>query len=140
MGKRVSQESSGNRAEGCRRNTVFRLYFNDEQRLKEVAGALHGRSYARDPLKIVTLDGTFLSQIKNDISFLLAQQHLIFMEHQSTANKNMAWHCVAFTMSVNNGVNTYPRRNCIRTRGSNFPRRNSMYSIQETAICLKRIR
>ena len=27
-------------------DTVFRLYFNDEQRLKEVAGALHGRSYA----------------------------------------------------------------------------------------------
>jgi len=96
VGKRVSQESSGNRAEGCRRNTVFRLYFNDEQRLKEVAGALHGRSYARDPLKIVTLDGTFLSQIKNDISFLLAQQHLIFMEHQSTANKNMALRCLYY--------------------------------------------
>ena len=77
-------------------DTVFRLYFNDEQRLKEVAGALHGRSYARDPLKIVTLDGTFLSQIKNDISFLLAQQHLIFMEHQSTANKNMALRCLYY--------------------------------------------
>ena len=77
-------------------DTVFCLYFNDEQRLKEVAGALHGRSYARDPLKIVTLDGTFLSQIKNDISFLLAQQHLIFMEHQSTANKNMALRCLYY--------------------------------------------
>jgi len=71
-------------------DTVFRMYFNEETRLKEVAGALHGRSYAGEPLQIVTLDGTFLSQIKNDISFLLAGRHLIFMEHQSTANKNTA--------------------------------------------------
>lgn len=77
-------------------DTVFRLYLNDEERLKEVAGALHGRSYTQEPLQIVTLDGTFLSQIKNDISFLLAERHLIFMEHQSTANKNMALRCLYY--------------------------------------------
>ena len=44
-------------------DTVFRMYFNEETRLKEVAGALHGRSYAEEPLQIVTLDGTFLSQM-----------------------------------------------------------------------------
>ena len=43
------------------RDTVFRMYFNEEPRLKEVAGALHGRSYEKEPLKIVTLEGTFLS-------------------------------------------------------------------------------
>ena len=77
-------------------DTVFRMYFNEETRLKEVAGALHGRSYAEEPLQIVTLDGTFLSQIKNDISFLLAGRHLIFMEHQSTANQNMPLRCLYY--------------------------------------------
>ena len=77
-------------------DTVFRMYFNEEVRLKEVAGALHGRSYEEEPLKIVTLEGTFLSQIKNDISFLLAGRHLIFMEHQSTANQNMPLRCLYY--------------------------------------------
>ena len=78
-------------------DTVFRMYFNDEKRLKEVAGALHGRLYAEgDCLKIVTLEGTFLSQVKNDISFLLAGQQLVFLEHQSTANRNMALRCLYY--------------------------------------------
>ena len=77
-------------------DTVFRMYFNEETRLKEVAGALHGRSYAEEPLQIVTLDGTFLSQIKNDISFLLAGRNLIFLEHQSTANQNMPLRCLYY--------------------------------------------
>ena len=77
-------------------DTVFRMYFNEEARLKEVAGALHGKSYAEEPLKIVTLEGTFLSRIKNDISFLLAGRHLIFMEHQSTANQNMPLRCLYY--------------------------------------------
>ena len=76
-------------------DTVFRMYFNDEKRLKEVAGALHGRLYAEgDCLKIVTLEGTFLSQVKNDISFLLAGQQLVFLEHKSTSNRNMAMRCL----------------------------------------------
>ena len=77
-------------------DTVFRMYFNEETRLKEVAGALHGRSYAEEPLQIVTLDGTFLSQIKNDISILLAGRNLIFLEHQSTANQNMPLRCLYY--------------------------------------------
>ena len=77
-------------------DTIFRKYFNDEKRLKEIAGVLHGRSYAEEPLKIVTLEGTFLSQVKNDISFLLAGHHLIFLEHQSTPNNNMALRCLYY--------------------------------------------
>ena len=58
-------------------DSVFRMYFNDEKRLRELAGALHGRTYtADDAVEIVTLEGTFLSQVKNDISFLLAGRHL----------------------------------------------------------------
>ena len=77
-------------------DTIFRMYFNEEARLKEIAEALHGKSYAEEPLKIVTLEGTFLSRIKNDISFLLAGRNLIFLEHQSTANQNMPLRCLYY--------------------------------------------
>ena len=78
-------------------DTVFRLYFSDTMRLRELAGALHGRTYtSEEQLKIVTLDGTFLSQLKNDISFILAGRHLVFMEHQSTPNENMPLRCLYY--------------------------------------------
>lgn len=78
-------------------DTVFRAYMNDVDRLRDVAGALHGRTYASvERVRIVTLDGTFLSQMKNDISFLLAGRHLVFMEHQSTLNQNMPLRCLYY--------------------------------------------
>ena len=78
-------------------DTVFRMYFNDERRLKEVSGALHGRVYApEEDLQIMTLEGAFLSQLKNDISFLLMNRHLLFIEHQSTMNQNMALRCLYY--------------------------------------------
>ena len=67
-------------------DTVFRMYFNEEARLKEIAEALHGKSYAEEPLKIVTLDGTFLSQIK-------------------------ICHCAVYTTSASNCGNTFLQRN-----------------------------
>jgi hypothetical protein len=78
-------------------DTVFRMYFNNETRLKEVAGALHGKIYPpEEHVQIMTLEGTFLSQLKNDISFLLREHHLLFMEHQSTVNRNMALRCLYY--------------------------------------------
>ena len=78
-------------------DTVFRMYFNDERRLREVSGALHGREYApEEDLQIMTLEGAFLSQLKNDISFLLKNRHLLFIEHQSTMNQNMALRCLYY--------------------------------------------
>ena len=78
-------------------DTVFRAYMNDADRLRDVAGALHGRTYTSvERVRIVTLDGTFLSQMKNDISFLLAGRHLVFMEHQSTLNQNMPLRCLYY--------------------------------------------
>ena len=78
-------------------DTVFRLYFNDAGRLRELTGALHGTTYTSvDPIEIVTLEGSFLSQVKNDVSFLLAGRHLVFIEHQSTPNQNMPLRCLYY--------------------------------------------
>ncbi len=75
-------------------DSVFRMYFNNTERLRELAGALHGCVYAvEEPLEIVTLEGSFLSQVKNDVSFLLAGRYLVFLEHQSTPNGNMPLRC-----------------------------------------------
>ena len=83
--------------EGGRRyqDSVFRMYFNHAARLRELAGALHGKVYAAgERVEIVTLAGTFLSQLKNDVSFLLAGHYLVFIEHQSTPNENMPLRCL----------------------------------------------
>ena len=78
-------------------DTVFRAYMNDVDRLRDVAGALHGRKYAADEkIQIMTLEGTFLSQLKNDISFLIEGCYLILLEHQSTWNPNMALRCLYY--------------------------------------------
>ena len=78
-------------------DSVFRMYFNNEARLRELAGALHGKMYSpRERLEIVTLDGTFLTQVKNDISFFLAGHYLVFLEHQSTPNDNMPLRCLYY--------------------------------------------
>lgn len=78
-------------------DSVFRMYFNNEDRLRELAGALHGCVYAtQERVEIVTLEGTFLSQVKNDISFLLAGRYLVFLEHQSTLNENMPLRCLYY--------------------------------------------
>ena len=78
-------------------DSVFRMYFNNEARLRELAGALHRKVYSPgERLEIVTLDGTFLTQVKNDISFLLAGRYLVFLEHQSTPNDNMPLRCLYY--------------------------------------------
>lgn len=78
-------------------DTVFRMYFDNAARLREVAGALHECTYAsEEDVKIVTLEGTFLSQVKNDVSFLLSGRHLILIEHQSTENENMPLRCLYY--------------------------------------------
>lgn len=89
----MSKETAGRQYQ----DSFFRAYFNDADRLRELAGALHGRTYtADDAVEIVTLEGTFLSQVKNDISFLLAGRHLVFIEHQSTPNENMPLRCLYY--------------------------------------------
>ena len=89
----MSKETAGRQYQ----DSVFRAYFNDADRLRDLAGALHGRTYTMDDaVEIVTLEGAFLSQVKNDISFLLAGRHLVFIEHQSTPNENMPLRCLYY--------------------------------------------
>jgi hypothetical protein len=71
--------------------SVFSLLFSDPLVLRELYGALIGVHLPADvPLVINTLtDALFMERI-NDISFLLAEQLIVLLEHQSTVNPNMA--------------------------------------------------
>ena len=53
-GEAMSKETAGRQYQ----DSVFRAYFNDADRLRDLAGALHGRTYTMDDaVEIVTLEG-----------------------------------------------------------------------------------
>ncbi|MGM9539966.1 Rpn family recombination-promoting nuclease/putative transposase, partial [Anaerovibrio sp.] len=59
-------------------------------RLLSLANALKGTSYkSPEIIRLNTLDGSFFSSIKNDISMHFNDTCLILIEHQSTINRNM---------------------------------------------------
>lgn len=72
------------------RDTVFCHYMSTEQHLFELGNALKGTQHT-DPssISINTLDGSFYSNIKNDISFLMDNLMVVLIEHQTTINPNM---------------------------------------------------
>ncbi len=72
------------------RDTVFCRYMGTSSHLLSLCNALTGSQYT-DPSKITinTLEGSFYSNIKNDISFLMDNLMVVLIEHQTTINPNM---------------------------------------------------
>ncbi|MBP3230935.1 MAG: transposase, partial [Anaerovibrio sp.] len=71
------------------KDSLFRDIFNDKKRLQGIYYALTGEKVAVKDIKITTLRGTFFEDIKNDISFMVGNRHIVLMEHQSTLSENM---------------------------------------------------
>ena len=79
------------------RDTMFRHYFNGghgsgipNMRLLSLVNAIQGADHTDlNLLKINTLDGSFFSSLKNDVSCTLNGIYLMLIEHQSTINDNM---------------------------------------------------
>lgn len=84
------------------RDTVFRDYFNDEERLLSLCNALLGTDAAA--LKINTLEGTFFDRQKNDISCVVENNFLVLVEHQSTINENMPFRCLSYVAELMNNL------------------------------------
>ena len=91
-------------------NTTFRHYFNgghgngnSNYRLLSLANTLKGTNYT-DPnaIQINTLDGSFFSSLKNDISFLFDNRWMILLEHQSTINENMPIRLLGYVNEIYN--------------------------------------
>ena len=71
------------------KDSLFRDIFNNKRRLQRIYEALTGTHISLSDITITTLRGTFFEDIKNDISFMAGNQHIILMEHQSTLSENM---------------------------------------------------
>ena len=83
------------------RDSLFRSYFNDKERLLSLVNALLNTD-ATDPneIEINTLDGVFFDEFKNDISCIFRGRFLVLIEHQSTINKNMPRRCLFYVTEL----------------------------------------
>lgn len=71
------------------KDTVFRLLFNDREKLLSLFNAVNGTTYSRpEELEIITLQNAVYMSMKNDLSFLVDFQMYLY-EHQSTLNPNL---------------------------------------------------
>ena len=83
------------------KDSVFSLYLSKPERLIEVYNAVAGTDYPPDtPVEIYTLtDSLYKNQI-NDLSFVLDNQIVVLIEHQSTVNENMALRLFLYSARV----------------------------------------
>lgn len=71
------------------KDRLFRFLFQDKKDLLDLYNAVSGSSYTdAEGLEIVTLDDVIFMNMKNDLSFIIAEQMNLY-EHQSTYSPNM---------------------------------------------------
>ena len=76
-------------ANGCYKDTVFRMLFREKERLLSLYNSVSGKHYTdSEELEIVTLENAIYLGMKNDLAFLM-DFSLYLYEHQSTVNPNM---------------------------------------------------
>ena len=87
------------------RDTVFRSYFNDADRLLTLCNALLNTDY-RDAaaIQINTLEGAFFDRQKNDLSCKIGDNFLVLIEHQSSINENMPFRCLSYVAELMNNL------------------------------------
>ena len=87
------------------RDTVFRSYFNDADRLLTLCNALLDTDYQDTAvIKINTLEGTFFDRQKNDLSCKIGDNFLVLIEHQSSINENMPFRCLSYVAELMNNL------------------------------------
>ena len=71
------------------KDILFRFIFKDKKELLQLYNAINNTSYTNpDDLLITTMEDVIYIGMKNDLSFLIANE-LNLYEHQSTLNRNM---------------------------------------------------
>ena len=71
------------------KDSLFCDIFSRKDYLQDVYRGLFGRDVSLQEIQLMTLQGTFFNDEKNDVSFLAGTRQIILMEHQSTLNENM---------------------------------------------------
>jgi hypothetical protein len=96
--------NAGSKANREFKNSVFTLLFDDEEAIRDISGALLGKKVDPDTkiekttLQNVLLDGDW----RNDLSFLLDDELIVLVEHQSTVNKNMPLRMLHYVSEIYN--------------------------------------
>ena len=107
------------------KDTVFRMLFRENENLLSLYNALNGTFYTDiDSLEITTLENAVYMNYKNDISFVLDSELMIY-EHQSTVNPNMPLRDLKYGRSESES-RTYTAELL-----SEFRRQNLSFSITE---------
>ena len=82
------------------KDTLFRMIFSTRENLLSLYNAVNHSHYTdAKELEIVTLENAVYLGMKNDVSFILGTQ-LVLYEHQSTPNPNMPLRNLAYVACV----------------------------------------
>ena len=96
---------SGKEANTKYRDSVFRDYFNEPNRLLSLCNAILGTDYKNSQkLSINTLEGIFFDNQKNDISCVIENNFLVLIEHQTSVNNNMPFRCLSYVAELLNNL------------------------------------
>ena len=82
------------------RDSLFRDIFNNADRLPEIYEALLGIKTTASDITLATINETLFSGIKNDVDFIVGNQHVLLTEHQSTTNANMPLRMLMYLAEV----------------------------------------
>ena len=82
------------------RDSLFRDIFNNADRLPEIYEALLGIKTTASDITLATINETLFSGIKNDVGFIVGNQHVLLTEHQSTTNANMPLRMLMYLAEV----------------------------------------
>ena len=78
------------------KDRLFRMIFNDKEKLLELYNAMNGSDYMdASELQVVTLENAIYLSMKNDVAYLLHDE-LFLYEQQSTKNANMPLRCLFY--------------------------------------------
>ena len=66
------------------KDSLFCDIFRRKDYLQDVYRGLFGRDVSLQEIQLMTLQGTFFNDEKNDVSFLAGKRQIVLMEHQST--------------------------------------------------------
>ena len=98
------------------KDILFRFIFKDKKELLQLYNAINGTSYKNpDDLLITTMEDVIYIGMKNDLSFLIANEINLY-EHQSTLNKNMPLRGLFYLARMyesyveTNGLNRYQKK------------------------------
>jgi hypothetical protein len=123
------------------KDSVFRLLFNDPDKLRRLYNALTGSSYGEEtPAAITTLGNALSRSLRNDIAFTIGGKTVVLIEHQSTINQNMPLRLLLYIAAVYERI--IPRRDLYGRRKLKIPRPSlqiTNYSVQcineDSVIC-----